>query len=84
MESIEKHERGIVARIEDIGEIKRVIRELYELEIFDKLSKHHELWNIEMKDMDEEKFGDYQWDMRSNFMQIQDRIDEISSILYRD
>jgi len=84
MESIEKQERGIIARLEDIGEIKAKITEMINLDIFDQLSKHHPQWNIEFKNLTEEKYHDSMDEFRRFFRQIEELIYDIQNILYRD
>lgn len=71
-------------RLEDLGEIKAIIKEIMNMDIFDDLSKHHERWNFDFKDLDEDKYYDSIENYRHLFKLIEDRIEEIYSILYRD
>lgn len=73
--------KNITSRLEDIGEIKAKIKEVMDMEIFDKLSKHDHIWNNEEL---KEKDYDILWDMRSYFLIIQGHLEDIQDILYRE
>jgi hypothetical protein len=70
--------RALIKRIEDFGEIKNVVHTILMMDIFDQLSKHNPIW-----DSENEKLGDFLWNIRGHFMIIQDRLGEICDILSR-
>ncbi len=69
----------IIKKLEDIGKVKHIIGETLSLEIFDKLHKRDSLW-----DNEHEVMADLLWDLRSYFLNIQDRLEEVMNVLERD
>lgn len=70
----------IMKRIEDIGEFKRMLVEILKMQIFEHLSKHDRIWNC----TEDDTISDIMWDLRSQFICIQESLGEMGDILYRD
>lgn len=72
--------KSIISRLEDIGIIKEKINAMFDLEIFEHLSKHDMYWN----EQDLSKQNQINWDLRGYFLNIQTFIDEIQNVLERE
>jgi hypothetical protein len=69
----------ILKRLEDVGRVRERLDELLKLEIFDDLSKHNPYFDSE-HDLESDKL----YDIRCKFRVIQDSLEGISNILYKD
>lgn len=70
----------LIRRVEDIGELKRILFDILKMNIFDNLSKHDKIWNC----TDNDTISDIMWDLRGKFICIQESLGEMGDILYRD
>jgi hypothetical protein len=70
----------LMKRVEDFGELKRIVFEILKMNIFDHLSKHDKIWNC----TEDDTICDIMWDLRGQFIMIQETLGEMGDILYRD
>jgi len=70
--------KAIISRLETVGMVRGLVKQLAQMAIFDMLSKHHPTWE---PDTDNEKEAEKLEKLRWELLELQAHIDSIHDLL---